>query len=126
MIQQVAENDLLTEKVIGCCFKIHSELGPGFNEKIYHNALKCLFNKEKIRYLSEKEFDVIYLDIKLGNFRVDFLIEDKVIIELKSVTGITPKLFERQLISYLKAANLHIGLLVNFGNNSCQIRRLVY
>jgi len=59
------EDDSITESIIGCCFEVHRELGPGFNEKIYHNALKLLFNQKGIRYQAEKEFEIFYLDKKL-------------------------------------------------------------
>ncbi len=62
---------------------------------------------------------------EVGKFRVDFLIDDKVILEVKSVEGRLPKIFESQVISYLKASNLDVGLLVNFGNRSCEVRRLM-
>ena len=80
-------NDILTEKIIGCCFKVHSELGPGFNETIYHNALCLSFAKEKLNYETEKEFIVSFLGKKAGKFRVDLVVENKVIVELKSVSA---------------------------------------
>ncbi len=118
-------SDKLTERIIGCCFKVHRELGPGFNEKIYHNALKALFDEEGLHYRTEKEFEVSYLNKKLGSFRADLVVEDEVIVEIKSLSGNIPMLFEYQLLSYLKASQLHLGLLINFGNKSCQIKRVV-
>jgi len=118
--------DQLTEHTIGCCFKIHKELGPGFNEKVYHNALKLLFDKEDLRYQSGKEFEVFFLDKKVGSFRTDLVVENEVILEIKSLAGNIPGLFEHQLISYLRASGIHIGLLVNFGNKSCQVKRIVF
>ncbi|MBN2543027.1 GxxExxY protein [bacterium] len=120
------ERDPLTEKIIGCCFKAHTDLGPGFREKIYHNALKLLLEKEGFEYQSERKFEVFYLDKQIGLFRVDFMVEEKVIVEIKSVKGFMPKLFESQLISYLKASNTHVGLLVNFGSTKCQVKRFVF
>jgi GxxExxY protein len=119
------EKDPLTEKIIGCCFKVHSELGPGFNEKIYHNALKLILSQEKIEFQSEKSFKVSYQNKTVGSFKADLVVEDKVIVELKAVTGNMPVIFEAQVLSYLKASMLSTGLLVNFGNKSCQIKRLV-
>jgi GxxExxY protein len=117
--------DQLTERIIGCCFGVHRQLGPGFNEKIYHNALKLLFDREELRYQTEREFEVFYLDKKIGTFRADLVVEDQVIIEIKSLAGNIPVLFQNQLLSYLKASGLHIGLLINFGNKSCQVKRVV-
>ena len=118
--------DALTEKIIGCCFKIHTELGPGFNEKAYQNALKIVLKDIGLKFEEEKEFNVCFQDRKIGRFRLDMIIEDKVVVEIKSITGIMPKVFEKQLLAYLKASGLHIGLLINFGNDSCQIKRLIY
>jgi len=79
-----------------------------------------------IKYQTEKEFAVFYLDKKIGSFRADLVVEDEVILEVKSLAGNTPALFQNQLISYLRVSGLHIGLLINFGNKSCQIKRVVF
>lgn len=126
MISQIenCEKDLLTEKIIGSCFKVHTELGPGFIEKIYHNALIILLKEEGVNFDTEKEFDVFFSKKKVGKFRCDLLIEDKLIVELKSVEGYMPKIFTSKLLSYLKAASIKTGLLINFGNKSCEVKRL--
>jgi GxxExxY protein len=118
--------DKLTERIIGCCFKVHRDLGPGFNEKIYHNAIKVLFDQEGLKYSTEKLFDVFYLNKRMGSFRVDLVVEEKVIVEIKSLAGNIPALSQHQLISYLRASGFHTGLLVNFGNKSCQVKRVVF
>jgi GxxExxY protein len=119
------ERDPVTEKVIAACFRVHSELGPGFVEKTYFNALKVALEKAKIEHATEKEYSVIFDGNKVGKFRVDFLIENQVVLEIKAIEGRLPKIFETQVISYLKAANLTVGLLVNFGNRRCEVRRLM-
>ena len=118
------EKDLLSEKIIGYCFKIHTELGPGFPEKIYHNALIVLLKDEKVNFETEREFEVYFHKKKVGRFRCDLVIENKLLVELKSVEGFMPKLFMYQVLSYLKAAKLKTGLLINFGNKSCDVKRL--
>ena len=118
------EKDLLSEKIIGCCFKIHTELGPGFPEKIYHNAFIVLLKSEGIKFETEKEFDVYFHEKRIGKFRCDLIIENKLLVEFKSVEGIMPKLFMHQVLSYLKATKLKTGLLINFGNKSCDVKRL--
>jgi GxxExxY protein len=115
--------DLLTERIIGCCFNVHSELGPGFKERIYHNAMELALKKEKLTYKRENAYKVSYQNVPVGNFKADLVVQDKVIVELKSLAGNIPRIFESQIISYLKASELKVGLLVNFGNHSCQIRR---
>ena len=119
------ERDPVTERIIAACFEVHNNLGPGFVEKIYLSALKIALTKADIVYETEKEYSVIFNGNKVGKFRVDFLIENQVILELKAIEGRLPKIFETQVISYLKAANLDVGLLVNFGNRRCEIRRLM-
>ena len=118
------EKDILTEKIIGICFKVHSTLGPGFPERVYHNAIVLLLRKEGIQFESEKEFDVIFENKKVGIFRCDLFIENKLLLELKSVQGIMPVLFRNKLISYLRASNVKTGLLINFGNVRCDVKRL--
>ena len=117
--------DPLTEKIIACCFKVHTELGPGFTEKIYHKALMIAFEDAGLGYVAEKTFSVFFQDKKVGTFRLDLLVEDKVIVEIKALTGNVPEVFKYQVLSYLKASSLHVGLLINFGNKSCQIKRFV-
>ena len=119
------KRDPLTAKIIACCYQVHRALGPGFIERIYLNALKIALKKMGLEYEEEKEFSVSYQVEKVGKFRVDLVIENKVIVELKAIEGRMPKIFESQLISYLKAANFKVGLLINFGNRSCHIRRLM-
>ena len=81
--------------------------------------------KDNLAYQKEKVYKVSYQEVFVGNFKADIVIEDKVIVELKSLAGNIPEIFESQIISYLKASDLKVGLLVNFGNNSCQVRRFV-
>jgi GxxExxY protein len=100
------DRDQLTERIIGCCFKIHRDLGPGFSEKIYQNALRLLLNQEGLRYQTEKEFEIFYLNKKVGSFRADLVVEEKVIVEIKSLAGNISTLFQNQLVSYLKASGI--------------------
>ncbi len=99
------ETNSITERIIGCCFEVHREIGPGFNEKIYHNALRLLFDQNKLRYETEKEFEVSYLNKKIGSFRADLVVEGEIIVEIKSLEGNIPTIFERQLISYLNISS---------------------
>jgi GxxExxY protein len=117
-------NDILTERIIGLCFEIHNKLGPGFPEKIYHNALIVLLKKHKVKFETEKQFSVEFESVKVGEFRCDLIIEEELILELKAVEGNMPKLFSDKMIAYLKAADMLRGLLVNFGNASCVVKRI--
>lgn len=115
----------LTEKIIAACFDVHNELGPGFVEKVYVNALKVALEERLLKNEAEKEFNVKFHNSPAGQFRADMVIENCVIIEIKAIEGYIPKVFESQVISYLKSSGLKVGLLVNFGNRSCEIRRLL-
>lgn len=124
MDREIDDINELTHFIIGCCYEIHNQLGPGFLEKVYENALKAMLLKNNIRFEAQKEFNVIFQNSLVGKFRCDLLVEDRLIIELKSVMGYMPKIFQSQLISYLKASRVKIGLLINFGNTSCEVKRL--
>ena len=119
------ERDPLTGKIIEACYHVHTELGPGFVERLYMNALKIALEKLALQFTAETEFVVRYDEQPIGKFRADLLVENKVIVELKAVEGKIPKIFESQVISYLKASDIKVGLLVNFGNKSCEVRRLM-
>ena len=119
------EKAVLTQQIIGCCFSVHRELGPGFPERIYHTALQLALKTSGVRYESKKRFRVSFQGTRVGECEVDLVVEDDVIVEVKAVLGVMPKVFEAQLISYLRATEIPVGLLVNFGNTSCQVKRLV-
>ncbi len=124
-ITEIKERDLLTERIIACAYKVHTELGPGFNEKIYHNALELALKQETLTYQTEENYNVSYQGKDVGRFKLDLIVESKVIIELKALTGNIPTVFELQVLSYLRASGYKVGLLINFGNKSCQVRRLM-
>jgi GxxExxY protein len=124
-ITEIKNNDPLTERIIACAYRVHSALGPGFNESIYHNALKIALEEKQLKLQAEKGFDVLFNGKNVGKLRLDLIVEDKVIVEVKALTGNFPTVFELQVLSYLKASGYKIGLLINFGNKSCQIRRLM-
>ena len=121
----IKDRDPFTEKVIACAYKVHSELGPGFNEGIYHNALKLALEEDGLRFQTEKSLRVSFRGKHIGRLRLDLVIEDKVVIEVKALMGNLPAVFESQILSYLKASGYRVGLLINFGNKSCQVRRLM-
>ncbi len=113
----------LTQVIIGIAINIHNKLGPGFKEEIYHQAMINDLIKEGLKIESEYEFDLVYDDKLIGIFRVDLIVADKVIVELKAVSGEVSKIFQTQTVSYLKASRLEVGLLINFGNPSLEIKR---
>jgi GxxExxY protein len=113
----------LTEKIIKCCINIHKELGSGFLESIYHNALKIELKKQELTFESEKEITVRYCGIEVGVHRIDLLVESEIVVELKTVEDLSKKYYA-QVRSYLKAMNKDIGLLINFANYPLDVRRV--
>ncbi|MFZ2189901.1 MAG: GxxExxY protein [Candidatus Magasanikiibacteriota bacterium] len=113
----------LTRKIIGVAMKIHREIGPGFQERIYHKAMIVALESEGLIVESEKQFDIKYQNIWVGTFQLDLVVNNKVVVELKALSGEIPKLFQTQTISYLKASKLEVGLLINFCNPSLEIKR---
>ncbi len=103
----------ITEQIIGCSIEVHKQLGPGLLESIYEEALCCEFELQKLSYQRQFCIPIIYKGKKLSDFRLDLIVEDKIIVELKAVNKIEP-VFEAQLLSYLKMADKKIGLLINF------------
>ena len=94
MITAINKKDSLTEKIIFCAYRAHSKLGPGFNERMYHNALEIVLKERGLEYQTEQSFDILFQDKNIGKLRIDLVIEDKVVIELKALTGNIPAVFE--------------------------------
>ncbi len=103
----------VTEQVIGCAIEVHRNLGPGLLESIYESALCIEFDLNKINYKCQVIIPVQYKNRKLGDFRLDLLVEDKVIVELKAVSNLST-IYNAQVLSYLRMAGKRIGLLINF------------
>jgi len=114
----------LTEKIIGCSMKVHTFLGNGFPEVIYQRSLAIELEKSGINFKRELEQDIYYDNIKVGTRIVDFLIEDRVLVELKALGEINENHYS-QVLNYLKAYKLEIGLLINFGAKSLQFKRFI-
>jgi GxxExxY protein len=115
----------LTRRIIDACYEVHRELGPGFIEQIYHKALKVALSERGLNYDSEKYFDVHFHHQLVGQHWLDLIIEGTVYVELKAVEGSMPEVFKAQVVSGLKASGLPVGLLINFGNPSCEVKRLI-
>lgn len=115
----------LSYKIIGCFYDVYNELGPAHKEQIYHEALKVAFGQKDIECKENKRLKIIFRTKEIGIYEPDFVIEDKIIIEIKSVLNM-PKVFEKQLYYYLRGTDYKIGYLVNFGNEKLDIRRRVY
>ena len=113
-----------TGKIINACMEVHNELGAGFLEPVYQEALEKEFKLQNIPYEREKVLPIIYKGEKLTKeYYADFICYDEIVVELKAVS-ILAKAHKSQVINYLKAANKEIGLLVNFGTNSLKWERI--
>lgn len=115
----------LTYKIRGAIFNVYNILGPGHKEPVYEKALIKEFTINKIPFKTEIPLDVNYRGEKVGNYRPDFVIDNRIILEIKA-TEFVPKIFEQQLIRYLKTTNFKVGLLVNFGQQKLFIKRLIW
>lgn len=114
----------ITEKIIGCAMKVHSTLGSGYQEYIYQRALAIEFGKAELNYRMEYDIPLHYDGIKIGTRIVDFLVDNKITVELKAVSRLE-SVHLAQALNYLEAHNLEIGLLINFGSKSLQFKRLI-
>jgi len=112
----------LTGKVIGCAMSVHSELGPGYLEKVYENAMVVALTEAGIRVQQQVPVKAMFHEVVVGDFIADLLVDDWLIVELKAVTALAVA-HEVQLVSYLKATRHEVGLLINFGAASLQFKR---
>jgi GxxExxY protein len=120
------ETDALITRIIGCALVVHRELGPGFMESIYSTALGFELEAERIPFERERQIVVSYRGRPIGGQRVDFIVDDTVILEIKAVSRLDP-IFQAKLISYLRTTGLRVGLLLNFNTPLLKegIRRFV-
>lgn len=116
------ELENLTHKVIGCAYTVYNKLGFGFLESIYHKAMRIELAKANLGAESEKPLKVHYDGHVIGDFSVDILVNDELIVELKSVENIV-KAHEVQLVNYLTCLKKDIGLLINFGPAGVEVKR---
>ncbi len=114
----------ITEKLIRCFYNVHDELGGGFLESVYEKALLVEFKEAGLKAEQQKILSVKYKGHIVGDFKTDIVVEDKIILELKAVSNLLPE-HEAQLINYLKATGIKLGILVNFGDR-LEFQRRIY
>ncbi len=128
-VQNVQKKDLiygdLTYQIIGCLYEVHRELGAIHKEIIYHNALVIELHDKNIPFSDEQSIDVQYKGNKVGLYRPDFIVDDKVVLEIKAVPILT-KAIENQVYYYIKGSTYKIALLANFGTSKVGIKRFIY
>ena len=113
----------LTHKIIGCAMKVHSTLGNGFQEVIYQRALSIEMEKQGLGFQREMEMTIFYDGIDIGTRRVDFFVEDLIMVELKALIKLED-VHLAQAVNYCEAYDLPIGLLINFGSRSLDFKRV--
>jgi len=112
----MTENEISTI-VVDACYKIHTTLGPGLLESVYETVLQYELKKRGLAVVTQQVIPIYYDDLQIEQgFRADLIVEQKVIIELKSVEKVIP-VHKKQLLTYLRLSNIKLGLLVNFGDN---------
>ena len=113
----------ITHKIIGCAMKVHSALGNGFQEVIYQRALAIEMRKQELGFQREMEMTIFYEGIDIGTRRVDFFVEENIMVELKALIKLE-EVHLAQAMNYCQAYNLPIGLLINFGAKSLEFKRV--
>ena len=113
-------------RIIGLCMEVHRELGHGFLEIVYKDALELLFRQHGIPFKREKEYDITFQGVVLPHkFYADFVVYDKIILEIKAGTGLHDEHIA-QTLNYLKASKNRLGLLINFGRLQLEYKRLIF
>ena len=115
----------LSYQVMRAVYEVHNQLGPGFTEDVYETALAFEFNVNGIAFEQQKQIQVYYKDHFAGTYRLDMVIEQKIILELKAVTMMND-IFKAQLRSYLCATDFQLGILINFGTERVQSERIIH
>jgi GxxExxY protein len=115
----------ISYKIRGCAFDVYNQLGFGHKENVYQKALALEFKNKNIEFTAEESLPIIYQGEKIGIYRPDFIVDKKVIVELKAVPFM-PKSYETQLTYYLKGTNYELGFIINFGSPKLDIRRKIW
>ncbi len=115
----------LTQEIIGAAMEVHRGLGSGFLEYVYEEALCYELNLRDISFERQKELDIYYKDLLIPRkYKPDLIVANKVIVEIKATSGLT-EVEEAQLLNYLKATRIRVGLLLNFGKKSLEVKRRI-
>jgi len=113
----------LTRRIIGAAMEVHKSLGNGFQEVVYQRALSIEMNLQGIKHEREKEMPLQYKGFNIGTRRVDFFVENKIMVEIKAIINLED-VHLAQAMNYVEAYNMEIGLLLNFGSKSLQFKRV--
>jgi len=111
--QELERFNVLTEKIIGCAIEVHRSLGPGLLEHTYETAMCVEMNQRRLAFERQSSFPINYKGVKISEHRVDLIVENTVVVELKSVDRYDP-VFMAQILTYLRCSGMSVGLLINF------------
>ncbi len=114
----------LSYKIVQACYEVHNVLGPGYSEKIYEEAMEKELSGNGVSVDRQRVVAVMYKGEEIGEYRLDSVADDRILLEFKAVTELS-SIFESQVLSYLKASGLKLGLLINFGGKKVEVRRIV-
>ena len=121
----MSHGKLISERVISCAFEVSNTLGAGFLEKVYENALCVEFGRTGIPYSRQQQYGIEYKSKIVGNYIADIVVDNKLLIELKALSALNRD-HEAQVMNYLKASGLSVGLLINFGTSRIGMKRIVW
>jgi len=121
----MSQGKLISERVISCAFEVSNNLGAGFLEQVYENALCVELNRADIPYCRQKRYAIRYKNENIGNYIADIVVAEKLLIELKALSTLSRE-HEAQVMNYLKASGLGVGLLLNFGTPRIGMKRIVW
>ncbi len=114
----------ITETIIGCAYSVANELGFGFLEKVYEHSMMIAISEKNLKVENQVPISVYYHEKNVGDYYADLLVDDKIIIELKSVKELS-SIHKAQLLNYLKATKKRIGLLIDFGSSKVEVKRVI-
>ena len=117
--------ETISQRVIRCAFNVSNTLGAGFLEKVYENALCVELRKDGLKFQSQRPVTVKYKGFQVGEYVADIVVEDKLLLEIKALSSFCNS-HDAQVMNYLKATNLSVGLLLNFGRPKLGIKRIVW
>ena len=121
----MSQGKLISEQDISCAFEVCNTLGAGIVEKVYENALSVEFDKAGIPFCRQQRYEVRYKNENIGNYIADIVVAKKLLIELKALSALNRE-HEAQVMNYLKASGLRVGLLINFGTARIGMKRIVW
>ena len=121
----MSQEKLISERVISCAFEVSNTLGSGFLEKVYENALCVELSRAGIPYFRQPRYQIRYKHEIVGNYTADLVVAEKLLIELKALSVLS-KEHDAQVMNYLKASRLSVGLLLNFGTSRIGVKRIVW